>query len=1108
MRIQTLDLLAFGHFRGHSLDFSAPGIHVVLGRNEAGKSTTLRAITGLLYGIGLKTPDAHVHKMGELRIGGTLASGHEQLRVVRRKGTTSTLLDPDGKPIDEAVLRRLLGGVTEETFVHAYGLDHDTLAEGAKALLEGKGDLGESLFDASVGGGGEVQRLLAELGKAADEIYRPRATSLPLNDALKAFDEAKKQVRERQMLPDAYRTQEEGLATASAERDACLARKKELEQRRQLVARARARGPRERQRAHALEVKVALGAVPMHIARIEELRDRFSVYEQNLAHLRAHRADAERLGDRVAEAMRRAGISGAGKLESHRVDARKEARVNDLLRVRAELTARIEAATVEIARAERALSKLVANPSDPTIRDALAPALERARALGDIESRIANDRAKLEHQTKTLAAKADAHAKLSPIAPTPMSAQGKFSFVAPAPIAKKRKASAGQLALGAAVDSAVGARASRRGAEAKRTHVTGGESDDSPGDRDPTLSSSPALGDRDRLRVVVGRVVPDLAVIDAHLARANELARKVARNEERIIELERDGAGLEKQAAALTGDFAPPAAVDLRAARDARESAWERVRGGDAKANVVLDRAMRDADAIADRMIREADRVTTLARLRNEGEANQAQLVKAQNEAARLSRDGEALEASLDALFEGTAPPNPRGWLEAHTALGEDFERLESTRTGLDLETTKVERAKADLERVLGGDASRTLAELVLLAQRAVNAIDDAGRAVVAATEQTAARDERVSRRDADVAALVELSTKLAELLGPLGLAADATADEVNHSINALRDVFALADKRADVDGQKRAMEAATAEFQGELTRCLRDATPDLPPDELGASARELFDRARRAKETSDLIAQIDTHLADLGPAVVLEDPPADLEAAEHELTERIDELEAAIGRHDKEIGRIGVGLEEMRRGSEKAANAAADAQEHLARVREAAERWARVKLASVILGREIERYREENQGPLLSAASALFRRLTLERYSGIRAGFDDKDRPCLRCVRETGEVDVTGLSDGTRDQLYLSLRLASLLRRAEVAEPMPLVLDDVLIQLDDERAAAALGVLAEVSSKMQVLFFTHHARLVELAKKAVPRDQLNVHMLQASERPDLALSV
>jgi uncharacterized protein YhaN len=97
-------------------------------------------------------------------------------------------------------------------------------------------------------------------------------------------------------------------------------------------------------------------------------------------------------------------------------------------------------------------------------------------------------------------------------------------------------------------------------------------------------------------------------------------------------------------------------------------------------------------------------------------------------------------------------------------------------------------------------------------------------------------------------------------------------------------------------------------------------------------------------------------------------------------------------------------------------------------------------------------------------------------------------------------------LSVGTRDQLYLSLRLASLLRYADISAPMPLVLDDVLIHFDDERSSAALSVLAEVSKTVQVLFFTHHARLVDLARAAIPSSDLTIHEL-AVTRPELVQS-
>ena len=100
MRLARLSLLAYGPFRGIELELGAPGLQVVFGKNEAGKSTTLRAIRGLLYGIDERTTDAHVHKMTELRIGAELIGADgTKLRVVRRKGKANTLLAPDGAAI-------------------------------------------------------------------------------------------------------------------------------------------------------------------------------------------------------------------------------------------------------------------------------------------------------------------------------------------------------------------------------------------------------------------------------------------------------------------------------------------------------------------------------------------------------------------------------------------------------------------------------------------------------------------------------------------------------------------------------------------------------------------------------------------------------------------------------------------------------------------------------------------------------------------------------------------------------------------------------------------------------------------------------------------------
>ncbi|RJQ48917.1 MAG: hypothetical protein C4538_03045 [Nitrospiraceae bacterium] len=88
------------------------------------------------------------------------------------------------------------------------------------------------------------------------------------------------------------------------------------------------------------------------------------------------------------------------------------------------------------------------------------------------------------------------------------------------------------------------------------------------------------------------------------------------------------------------------------------------------------------------------------------------------------------------------------------------------------------------------------------------------------------------------------------------------------------------------------------------------------------------------------------------------------------------------------------------------------------------------------------------------------------------------------------------GMSDGTSDQLYLSLRLASLEMQLESGEPLPFIVDDILVNFDDNRSAATLKILAELSGNTQIIFFTHHQHLVDLAKIVVSPDTIFVHNL------------
>jgi uncharacterized protein YhaN len=92
----------------------------------------------------------------------------------------------------------------------------------------------------------------------------------------------------------------------------------------------------------------------------------------------------------------------------------------------------------------------------------------------------------------------------------------------------------------------------------------------------------------------------------------------------------------------------------------------------------------------------------------------------------------------------------------------------------------------------------------------------------------------------------------------------------------------------------------------------------------------------------------------------------------------------------------------------------------------------------------------------------------------------------------------VQELSEGTRDQLYLALRLAAVEAHAAVAPSLPFIGDDILQTFDDDRALAAMRVLGEISQRVQVILLTHHRHVLDLAAR-LPADTVHICRLGAT---------
>ncbi len=170
------------------------------------------------------------------------------------------------------------------------------------------------------------------------------------------------------------------------------------------------------------------------------------------------------------------------------------------------------------------------------------------------------------------------------------------------------------------------------------------------------------------------------------------------------------------------------------------------------------------------------------------------------------------------------------------------------------------------------------------------------------------------------------------------------------------------------------------------------------------------------------------------------------------------------------------------------------------------AERWLLLETARQLMIRAVERYRAQNEHPMIFRASELLTRIASNAENPITrlsVEYRDGRAPVIVGQRAGGRAcDVPEMSEGTRDQLFLCLRIAAIELYAKEREPLPFIADDLFVTSDDERVVPGLAALAELGRTTQVLLFTHHRHVVDAAR-ALPPGAVRVHEL--SGLPDLA---
>lgn len=218
MRIQKLHLKAYGPFTNCSVSL-CPGLNILYGPNEAGKSSALRAIRSLLYGIETQTVDNFLHTYDQLRLAAELTKGDgETLEFCRRKGRKSTLRDgADDKPLDDGVLDPYLGTVSEEFFLSVFGIDHERLRQGGEDVVRGGGKIGELLF--SAGGVGDLRLRQQQIETELAELYKPGGQKPTINKNLSELHRLRTEMKRLQASSDVWAQHEEELSRNQRRRE-------------------------------------------------------------------------------------------------------------------------------------------------------------------------------------------------------------------------------------------------------------------------------------------------------------------------------------------------------------------------------------------------------------------------------------------------------------------------------------------------------------------------------------------------------------------------------------------------------------------------------------------------------------------------------------------------------------------------------------------------------------------------------------------------------------------------------------------------------------------------------------------------------------------------
>lgn len=1162
MKINQLHLFAFGGFTDVTLDFSSPipGLHVVYGPNEAGKSTALRGLLALLFGFPTRTPDNFLHAYSQLLVGGSLlGSDGSEFFLRRRKKMKNDLFDVQDNPLNAEVLTPFLRGLDQETFSRMHGIDHERLVQGGQGILEQQGEVGQALFSAGTGFA-SIRNVLSALEQEADLLFRPRSSKTELGQALIHYKELQTRMRQCILSSSDWKKHHQALTLAQSRYQDLTLEYRELARNVRVLEQLRQALPYIAQLQDVQEKLQALGTVQVvpedflqHRLELEEgirlsrveldgLWARHKTCLTRLAQLQPDAAILEH-ADLIEDLQQRLGEYRKAQTDRPRLEGQRISYKTEASRILHVIRPELPLEQVDILRPVLAKRKAIQalEQEYALANQALLQSQKQVREVGEELKRLHKERDELSQHD-------DVHTLAQSVA-----------------LAHK----AGDLDLRA--------REIKTELEQRKKHAA---------------SCLQSLG----LWSGAMEALPGLAVpLEETIA---GFAADLDRVEEQVKEVERDKKHLESEHKTLMREMQlleqgsnVPELAKLHQYRKRRDQGWQLVQRAwlgyedvDHEAHSfdpvrplakAYTASVVDADEFADTMYKEAERIqkyTALtARLKSVRQEQEAYLQKQQELAqgkAELLDQWQHLWRKSD--IHPLSPREMQAWLdklEIVRALARDIIRLE--KEVQDQEERRQEMIGllyASLVLPVQENLSFTLvlhqAEIQLEDLRKIHSAREALVGVVHEKERFLAQCQFQENEARKV--LQGLQEHWESVMDKLGFPPATQPGEASDHIEILQKMFVALDEAHTLEARQKGIDRDAQNFEisvrelaeklelqeesqdlgflvtrlkSRLQHALREqAVQEQQHDEIVTLEKEISDfQARQKAEEEGLelfLAQIgvstvqesivveerwhrsqvlrarmdelDATLASIAQGKTVADLKAlaltwegqDLDGHIQTLQESLEQLEPEMQTLAEDIGREKHELSQMD-GADSAARLNEDLEAELSKISRITQNYIQTMVAAFVLRQEIEHYRQQYQNPLLAKASDIFQTLTLGSFVTLRTDLDESDRPILLGVRSHDQrVPVEGMSSGTRDQLYLALRLASLVQQAELSGPMPFIVDDVLINFDENRIQATLQVLAELGEQFQIIMFTHQAIVRDFAANLGRDDRVFIHHL------------